>query len=468
KMRRDNKDFSEIYDLTGIRILVHGVDQCYAALGIVHGVWPPVEGRFKDYVSKPKANDYRSLHTTVLGPEGRMLEIQIRTHQMHRVCEEGVAAHWRYKERGRSSRRLGDDAAWISQISGILQDTNDQEEWSTTLKTDLFSDETFCYTPKGDIIRLPAGSCPIDFAYYIHTDLGDHCQGAVVNGRYAPLSHELKTGDVVQIETSKTAHPSPDWLNIVGSSRARSKIRAHLLEANRENLTEQGRVLLSRELHRLGKNPNAFFGSEEFQEILDSLAVKTEEDLFALIGFGRIATKQVIARILKNRAKGKKGAAPKAIGETIRISDIDDMLYRLARCCQPVPGEGIVGFVTRGRGVTIHRWDCSNIRKFQGDQARLIPMRWDQNGEMGSLVEIVVEANDRHQLLADISNTISSAGIDIKGCHTLSFDNNRATLSFSIVIRDILQLERLAAQLIDVQGVLTVSQRRGNRTRPLA
>jgi GTP pyrophosphokinase len=469
KMGRDNKDFSEVYDLTGIRILVNALDQCYASLGIIHGVWPPVEGRFKDYISRPKANDYRSLHTTVLGPEGRLLEIQIRTIQMHRVNEEGVAAHWRYKERGRSSKRLGDDAAWISQMSGILQDT-DQEEWTSSLKTDLFSDEAYCYTPKGDIVRLPAGSCPIDFAYHVHTQLGDHCHGARVNGRFVPLSYQLKTGDVVEIETSKGAHPSPDWLTLVKSSRARTKIRSSLLQANRETLIEQGRVMLSRELHRLGQNPPIFFGSDLCREIMDSLETKTLDDLFALIGFGRIATKQVVARVMKSKAKEKKGEPVKAaVGETIRLSDIDDLLYRLARCCHPVPGENIIGLVTRGRGISIHREDCINIRKFGGDKARLIPIHWEENGLAGSATEITLEANDRHQLLADITNVISSSGIDIRGCNTVSDDHsNKAHLSFQIMIRNIDQLRRLASHLIEIPGIIKVSQKRGSRTVPLA
>ena len=469
KMRRDGKDFSEIYDLNGIRILVDTVDQCYAVLGIVHGVWPQVVGRFKDFISKPKPNDYRSIHTTVHGPEGRLLEVQIRTHQMHRVCEEGVAAHWRYKERGRSSRRLGDDAAWIKQLSGILQDTTDQEEWNASLKTELFSDETYCYTPKGDIIRLPAGSTPIDFAYQIHTDLGDHVQGASVNGRYVPLSHQLKTGDVVQIETSKTAHPTSDWLGMVKSARARHKIRNHLLESNRETLIEQGRILLSREIHRIGRNPAIFYGSETFKSIQESLGVTKTEDLFALIGFGRVATKQVIARIIQARPKGKK--TPKDVshvGEAIRVNQIDDMLYRLAMCCQPVPGERIVGLVTKHRGISIHRASCVNIRKFQGDQARLLPLHWDEEEDQGTMLDITVEASDRKGLLADVTNAISSDGIDIRKSASEIHGSNRATLTYGIVIRDIRQLRRLASNLIGVHGVTSVYQKRGARLIRLA
>jgi GTP pyrophosphokinase len=469
KMQRDNKDFSEIYDLTGVRVIVDTLEHCYASLGIIHGVWPPVEGRFKDYISKPKSNDYRSLHTTVMGPEGRLLEIQIRTHQMNRVCEEGVAAHWRYKERGRSSRRLGDDAAWLNQMSGLLQDTRDQDEWTYSIKTDLFSDESYCYTPKGDIIRLPVDSCPIDFAYHIHTDLGDHCQGARVNGRYVPLSYQLKTGDVVQIETSKSAHPSPDWLNLAKSSRARHKIRNHILQTNRETLIEQGRVMLSRELHRLGMNPVTFFTSEHCREIMDSLEIKTTDDLFALVGFGRVATKQVVMRILKSRAKEKKEPPKTPATEKIKVTDMDDLLYRRARCCQPVPGENIIGLVTRGRGISIHREDCVNIRKFQGDRARLIPIGWEDNGEKGLAIEISVEAYDRNQLLADVTSIISSYGIDIRGSHTESTDeNHQAVLNFTIRIRNINQLQRLANQLIEVKGIKSVHQKRGARTIRLA
>ncbi|MCA9444371.1 MAG: bifunctional (p)ppGpp synthetase/guanosine-3',5'-bis(diphosphate) 3'-pyrophosphohydrolase, partial [Candidatus Omnitrophica bacterium] len=409
KMERDRKDFSEIYDLTGIRILVESVDECYGALGIVHAVWPPVEGRFKDYISNPKPNDYRSIHTTLLGPEGRLLEVQIRTFQMHRVCEEGVAAHWRYKDLGRSSRRLGDDAAWIQQLSGILNEEMGAEEWTESLKTELFTSETYCYTPRGDIIRLPVGSCPIDFAYQIHTDLGDRCQGARVNGRFVPLSHRLKTGDLVEIVTSKSAHPTPDWLNLVKSSRARQKIRNSLLDLNRDTLIEQGRVLLGRELHRIGKDPAKFVQTKLCGRIIEQLKVKDLDDLFALIGFGRIATKQVLARIIQSEAKSKS-TRKETQGETIKVSEIDDVLYRLARCCHPVKGEPIIGLVTRNRGISIHRETCVNITKFQGDPARLIPLNWEGSAEKVSKVDIVVEASDRTQLLADVTNTISSVG----------------------------------------------------------
>lgn len=467
KMERDKKDFSEIYDLTGIRILVDTIDECYGALGIVHALWPPVEGRFKDYISNPKANDYRSIHTTLLGPEGRLLEVQIRTLQMHRVCEEGVAAHWRYKELGRSSRRLGDDAAWIQQLSGLLNEEMGAEEWTESLKTELFTSETYCYTPKGGIIRLPAGSCPIDFAYQIHTDLGDHCQGARVNGRFVPLSHRLKTGDVVEIVSSKSAHPTPDWLNLVKSSRARQKIRNSLLALNRDALVEQGRVLLGRELHRLGKDPAKFYETKLFQRIIQHLNAKDMDDLFAQIGFGRVATKQILARVIQSEAKRKANRVePK--GESIKVSDIDDVLYRLAKCCHPVTGEPIVGLVTRARGISIHRESCVNITKFQGDRARLIPLSWEGSAEKPISVDIVVEAMDRRQLLADVTNSISSVGINITRSSTVSHGDGSATLDFSIQIRDIQHLERLAKILIELQGITSVSRRRGSRKFRLA
>jgi len=468
KMNTDNKDLSEIHDLNGIRILTHNQNQCYAALGIIHGVWPQVQGRFKDYISRPKANDYRSLHTTVLGPDGRMLEIQIRTRNMHRVCEEGVAAHWRYKEQhGRSSRRLGDDAAWISQMSGVLQEMRDHSEWTESLKTDLFGDETYCYTPNGDIVRLPAKSCPIDFAYHIHTDLGDHCRGATVNGRYVPLSHRLKTGDVVEVETAKSSHPTPDWLNLVKSGKARSKIRNHLFDSNRETLIEQGRILLSRELHRINVDPNPFYSSKEFKGILESLNAETLEDLFALVGFGRIATKQVIARIIPSQPKERK-TEHTVPGEKIKVSDIDDLLYRLARCCHPVPGEPIIGLVTRVRGISIHRDECVNVKNFEGDRARLIPLSWEDSGKTDSSTRVLIEADDRQQLLADVTNAISGAGINISNSISEVYGKNKARLSFAIQIRDINQLRRLAGLLIDIPGVERVSQMRGTKKSRLA
>lgn len=469
KMQRDNKDFSEVYDLTGIRVLVDTVDQCYATLGIVHGVWPQVEGRFKDYISQPKQNDYRSIHTTVHGPDSRLLEIQIRTPQMHRVCEEGVAAHWRYKERGRSSRRLGDDADWIRQLSGLLVENQDQDEFSTSLKTELFADETYCYTPKGDIVRLSAGSTPIDFAYQIHTDLGDRCAGARVNNRFVPLSYELRTGDVVEIETSKNARPTADWLTIVKGSRARAKIRSHLLKSNRNLLIEQGQTLLSRELHRIGKNPNVFYHSELCGKILNSLEADSLDDLFAFIGFGRVATKQVISRILQSAAREKK-KEKRTAPPPQQVDLAEDMLYRLARCCHPVHGETIVGLVTKQRGISIHRDDCVNIRNFRGDRARLLPLQWEglRDGSKEAVVQLALEAIDRKQLLADVTNVIASAGIDIRKSQSGNVGKGRANLLFEISVRDIKELRRLASNLIEVKGVLNVSEKRGSRKHPLA
>lgn len=471
KMVRDNREFSEIYDLTGIRILVNSIGECYAALGIIHGVWPQVEGRFKDYISSPKSNDYRSIHTTVLGSEGRLLEVQIRTEQMHRVCEEGVAAHWRYKEKGRSSRKLGDDAAWISQISGILQDIRDAEEWTSTIKTDLFADECYCYTPKGDIVRLPAGSCPIDFAYSIHTQLGERCQGARVNGRFRPLSYQLQTGDVVQIETSKSAHPTSTWLNMVRTARARSKIRTYLLHANRDELVEQGRLILSREINRLGINAQTFYNSPLGREIMESLEIRELDDLFALVGFGRIATKQVIARILQSRAREKKVERSQP-SQSIQINEIDDMLYRLAKCCHPMVGEPIIGLVTRGRGISIHRENCTNIIKFQGDRSRLIPLSWEESRQELTTVRLSVAANDRKQLLADVAHSIASAGANVTSCQTISprqnARQNNATLDFEIEVRDIKHLGRIAESLVEIPGVIGVYQQRGKRKTRLA
>lgn len=458
KMQRDNKPFEEIFDLAAVRILTDTQAHCYGILGVVHSIYPQVEGRFKDYISVPKANGYRSLHTTVLGPKGRLIEVQIRTHEMHRIAQEGVAAHWRYKEQ-RSTRKLGGDAKWLQELSAWLDDAGDPEEFYESLKIDAFSDEIFVYSPKGDLFRLPKGSTPIDFAYKIHTDLGNTCIGAKVGGKFFPLSKPLETGMAVEIVTSRTGHPSPDWLMICKTPRAKAKIRRYLLESRHDELLNIGRNLLNKELSRAGLVPNQVYASEKMQKIIPSLGFDSLEQLLIHIGFGRISTRQVISRFQRREPRQRKPHSEPGPSNLINVREIDGFLNRRAKCCNPVPGEAIVGIVTKTRGISIHKASCKSIQNFP-DQERKIPLFWDTSDGERYSVEILVLAKDRERLLADCSSSISQHGTNILGCSTTAPKEQTARLNFSIEVMNIDQLNSVINSLIDIPGVRSVTRRR--------
>lgn len=463
KMLRDNCDLRGIYDLLGLRIFAPTIADCYAVLGVVHSLWPPLDGRFKDYISAPKRNGYKSLHTTLFGPGGHVIEVQIRTPEMHRIAEEGVAAHWRYKEKG-PDPRLRSDAKWLMELSRLLRDTDNPDEVLATIRTDLFSDEIYVYTPKGDVVRLPIGSTPIDFAYKIHSQLGENMAGAKVGGRFVPLSSELKTGDIVEIIRGHGAHPHADWLKMARTSRARSKIRRYLQDSQRETLLEMGRSILSRQLARIGKDVPAVYHTEQMAEIMESLECKDLEDLWVRIGFGKIDTKQVLGRFL-HRAPKKREQVEKLVGETIRVEQIDGVQYRRARCCNPLPGEPIVGIVTRSRGISIHRDDCINIRRFADDDGRKLKLTWDTEGGESYEVILSVLARDRKRLLADLSTQISSTGTNISGSRSQHHGKDGVKLHFTVEVADIDHLNRIVRRLIDIEGVQSVIRRKASRTR---
>ncbi|MBN2822968.1 MAG: bifunctional (p)ppGpp synthetase/guanosine-3',5'-bis(diphosphate) 3'-pyrophosphohydrolase, partial [Coriobacteriia bacterium] len=393
KMTQRGKDFSEIYDLIALRVIVDSVKDVYGALGTVHSIWKPVPGRFKDYVAMPKFNMYQSLHTTVIGPAGRPLEIQIRTEEMHRTAEYGIAAHWRYKEGGRADESFDERLAWLRQMLEWQTELKDPREFMEALKIDLFEDEVFVFTPKGDVQSLRRGSTPIDFAYAIHTEVGHHCVGAKVNGSIVPLGYELQMGDRVEILTNKSSGPSRDWLNIVKTSSARSKIRTYFTKVNRVDDLQNGRDELTRILRKQGMG----LGSQGMNKALDAVAaemnLQTSDDLLASIGAGKTSPKQVMTKLIKHMAKDT--VSPKEAEERtpallpttpmtpprskrrrtqsgVRVKGIDDLLVRLARCCNPVPGDEIVGFVTRGRGVSVHRKDCPNAKDLLAQAERII------------------------------------------------------------------------------------------------
>ncbi|MFZ5633875.1 MAG: RelA/SpoT family protein [Bacillota bacterium] len=419
KMREQQKDLSEIYDVMAVRIIVNSVRDCYGSLGTVHTLWKPIPGRFKDYIAMPKTNMYQSLHTSVVGPQGEPLEIQIRTREMHRTAEYGIAAHWRYKEGGRGDKDFDKKLAWLRQLLEWQHDLRDAREFMESLKVDLFADAVFVFTPKGDVFELPAGSVPIDFAYRVHTQVGHSCVGAKVNGRIVPLDYKLKNGDIVEIITSKhPAGPSRDWLNLVKTSQAKNRIRQWYKKEKREENIARGRELLEREAKRLGLDQEILKG-DRLLEAGRRYTLLTVDDIYAAIGEGSITTGLIINRLKEGSKPDKKEMLAKEyqalVNESrtkpdwgrptqgIRVRGVDNLLIRLSHCCNPIPGDPIVGYITRGRGVSIHRADCRNLNFFKrGEGDRLVEVAWDSDFQTPFQVKLEISASDRAGLLSDV------------------------------------------------------------------
>jgi len=472
KMAGKGKDFNEIYDLIALRVIVDSVKDVYGALGTVHSIWKPVPGRFKDYVAMPKFNMYQSLHTTVIGPTGRPLEIQIRTEEMHRTAEYGVAAHWRYKEGGRGDETFDERLAWLRQMLEWQTEMKDPREFMEALKIDLFEEEVFVFTPKGDVISLKRGSTPIDFAYAIHTEVGNKCVGAKVNGSIVSLGYELQMGDRVDILTNKNASPSRDWLNIVKTSSARSKIRNYFSKANREDDLQRGRDELAKVMRKHGLG----IGSKSAEKALDAVAAEMNyakgEELFAQIGGGKLSAKLVGTRLLKLMSKEPEAATqPKAeefpltqpmtppksarrrTGGGVVVKGIDDVLIRLARCCNPVPGDEIIGFVTRGRGVSVHRTTCPNAKELLSTPERIIEVEWDSGSKATYQVEIFVEALDRLRLLQEVTLAIAESGVNILASSTATHKDGLVDMRFLFEIGEMNRLDALLRDVRQVEGV---------------
>ncbi len=474
KMSGKGKDFKEIYDLIALRIVVDSVKDCYGALGTVHSIYKPVPGRFKDYVAMPKFNMYQSLHTTVIGPQGRPLEIQIRTEDMHRTSEYGIAAHWRYKEGRKGEESFDERLAWLRQMLEWQTELKDPREFMEALKIDLFDEEVFVFTPKGDVISLRRGSTPIDFAYAIHTEVGNHCVGAKVNGSIVPLGYELQMGDRVEVLTNKNANPSRDWLNIVKTSSARSKIRNHFSKATRVDDVQHGRDELAKVMRKHG----AGIGSKSAEKALDAVAEEMNyakgEDIFAQIGGGKLSAKLVATRLLKRMSK--EGVCPeppkpaeeplplsqpmtpprkarKRAGGGVVVKGIDDVLVRLARCCNPVPGDEIIGFVTRGRGVSVHRKTCPNAHELLSSPERIIDVEWDQGSKATYQVEIFVEALDRLRLLQEVTMAIAESGVNILSSATTTHRDGIVDMRFLFEIGEMSRLDALLRDVRQVEGV---------------
>jgi GTP pyrophosphokinase len=467
KMVVGGKEFNEIYDLAGIRILVDSVRDCYAALGAVHSLWKPVPGRFKDYVAMPKSNMYQSLHTTVVGPQGRPIEVQIRTREMHRTSEYGIAAHWRYKE-GRDGKKSKEaaDLAWLGQMLEWLKDMADPREFMEGLKIDLYGGQVFCFTPKGDVINLQSGSTPVDFAYAIHTEVGHRTIGAKINGKLVPLDYELRTGDTVEILTSKAQGegPSQDWLRFVKTPRARNKIRQWFSRERREDALEEGRDALQRLLRRQNVPFKRLATEEALRQLADEMKFPGLDALYIALGEGHVSPQSVVARLTRIvQGTTPEDSTEVPLARPVRIEhDVTsgvvvpgsaDVWVRLARCCTPVPGDEIMGFITRGQGVSVHRTDCPNTKALSQEPERLIDVSWRPGKPTSFVVAVQVEALDRTRLLSDVATALSDHHVNILSATSMVGRDRTTTLRFTFELADITHLAGILAAVKKVENV---------------
>lgn len=472
KMEEQSVEFDQIHDLIAFRVIVASIPQCYETLGLIHSLWKPVPGRFKDFIGMPKINNYQSLHTTVVVPRGQRVEYQIRTREMHEIAEWGIASHWKYKEGGEIDTKDEMKFRWIRQFMEWQKELSDPAEYLDTVKLDLFSTEVYVFTPKGDIRELPSGSTPVDFAYAIHTEVGNHCVGARVNGKIVPLRYQLRSGDTVEIISQSDRHPSKDWLKFVHTSRAKAKIRQFIREEQQEKAKDLGKYLLEKELDRYGLKTAKVLKSETYENFARERGIKGEEHLHAMIGYGRVSMGQVLAAILPKEKLSQlrvreekqesssltkifKKAFERSRG-SIRVSGFDDMLVTLGKCCNPIPGDTIIGFITRGRGVTIHATTCSKV--LATDQARRVEATWNIKAKMPTSTKIRVVCVDKPGLLADISKSISAEGVNISQATCRSISDQRSMNTFEVGIQDLKHLQQLMKSLGKVKGVISVQR----------
>lgn len=482
KMTVKNKQFTEIYDLLAIRVIVDNIKDCYAVLGIIHTLYKPMPGRFKDYIAMPKANMYQSLHTTVIGPSGEPLEVQIRTWEMHKTAEFGIAAHWAYKEGGSQPVTPNFGASGkvnlFSDILELQQEARDASEFMESLKVDFFSDLVFVFTPKGEVIELPAGSVPLDFAYRIHTEVGNRTIGAKVNGRIVPLDHRLKTGDIVEILTSKHSYgPSQDWLKLAQSSHTKSKIKQFFKKEKREENVEKGRDAIEKEIRKAGFEPSQVMTDDKMQEVAGKFNFHDSEDMLSAVGFGGITAAQICTRLteklrkekeqeetqrqLEEAAKDIKTVPEKKSRPThgVRVIGVDNVLVRFARCCNPVPGDQIIGYITRGRGVSVHRSDCANIPVGEGDEGnRVIEVEWVDSVEANYSVDIEITGHDRRGLLNEVLQVVSESKTIISAVSGRSDKNKMALIQMTILIRNLDHLQSVVDKIKRLKDVYSVQR----------
>ncbi|MEF2968897.1 bifunctional (p)ppGpp synthetase/guanosine-3',5'-bis(diphosphate) 3'-pyrophosphohydrolase [Paenibacillus sp. M1] len=476
KMTTKNKQFNEIYDLLAIRIIVDNIKDCYATLGIIHTLWKPMPGRFKDYIAMPKANMYQSLHTTVVGPNGEPTEVQIRTWEMHRTAEYGIAAHWAYKE-GSDSGGPEKRMTFFNEILELQHEAKDASEFVESLKMDFFTDLVFVFTPSGEVIELPSGSVPLDFAYRIHTEVGNRTIGAKVNGRIVPLDHRLKTGDIVEILTSKHSYgPSQDWLKIAQSSHARSKIKQWFKKEKREENVEKGREAIERELKRAGIDPSGWMTDDKLMEACKKFAFNDIDDMLSAVGFGGITAAQIATKLTEKLRKEQEESNSIELTSEIKevkappeerrhrptngvvVKGIDNLLVRFARCCNPVPGDDIVGYITRGRGVSVHRSDCPNIPNGNdgNEAARVIDVEWEDAIEANYSVDIEITGHDRRNFLNEVLQAVSESKTNISAVSGRSDKNKMALVHMTILIRNTDHLQSVVEKIKRVKDVYTV------------
>jgi GTP pyrophosphokinase len=475
KMIVRGRDFTDIYDLVGLRVLVEELRDCYAALGVIHATWSPVPGRFKDYIAMPKFNMYQSLHTTVIGPEGKPVEIQIRTHAMHRRAEYGIAAHWKYKEGAEPDTAVGkkgdgaEQMAWLRQLLEWQREASDPDEFLDSLRYDLHASEVFVFTPKGDVIALPGGATPVDFAYSVHTEVGHRCMGARVNGRLVPLESQLENGDVVEVFTSKAedAGPSRDWLGFVASPRARNKIRQWFAKERREDAITQGKDAIARAMRKQGLPLQRLLGGDALITLARDLRLTDVDALYAAVGENQMSAQSIVQRLVQSLG-GEEGAvediAETALPTKVRparpsgdpgvvVKGTSDVWVKLARCCTPVPGDTIVGFVTRGHGVSVHRVDCTNVEQLTQLQDRMVEVEWAPSAGSVFLVAIQVEALDRTRLLSDVTRVLSDHHVNILSASVTTTRDRVAVSRFTFEMGDPKHLGHLLATIRSVTGV---------------
>ena len=465
KMTRKGKEFNEIYDLTAMRVLVGSVKDCYGAVGIIHSLWKPLPGRFKDYIAMPKPNMYQSLHTTVIGPEGKPLEIQIRTFAMHATAEFGVAAHWLYKQDGGA----GGQPAWVSRMMDWQRETQDPSEFLEALRSDLYSDEVYVFTPKGEVRDLPSGATPLDFAYDVHTDVGHRCVGAKINGRIVPLTYTLQSGDFVEILTSKAARaPSRDWLQLVTTTKARSKISQFFRRERREDAEHSGRELLQDSLRKAGLPSQRVAGSPLLLEVIQEMGFKKADEFYISLGLQKTSVQVVVNKIMQRLKAGQavvddapagvepRGRRPHTSTVSsdlgIEIDGLADVLVRLAKCCKPVPGDPILGYISLGRGITIHREDCPNAKALKKNPERFTPVTWTGANQQSFRVEIAIDAWDRARLLEDLSRAFAEAGVNIVSANA-SMEDQMVHDCFVVEVGDVETLKSCISSLRQVESV---------------
>jgi GTP pyrophosphokinase len=470
KMQRQQLSFEEIYDILAVRVITDSIRNCYAILGTVHSLWKPIPGRFKDYIALPKPNMYQSLHTTVIGPEGERVELQIRTEDMHRTAEEGIAAHWLYKE-NMSSEKYDERFTWLRHLLEWQQDLKDPIEFMETVKLDMFPEEVYVFTPRGDVRAFPRGATPIDFAYAVHTDIGHRCVGAKINGRMVPLRYQLRNGDTVEIHTLPAHVPSRDWLRWVVTSRARTKIKAWLKAEQKDRSIALGREICEREAQKYLPNPHAYLKPEALTAQAAAFGFQTDEDLLAAVGYGRVSAQQVIHRLLpaevieerKKKIKPATVQRHKVRDGGVKVHGLDDVLIRFAKCCNPLPGDSIVGYITRGRGVTVHTIDCLSAEKLECDAERRVPVEWDVRQETTHPVRIAVVTHDRQGLLAGVSSAIAACNGNISRATVTTTQDKKAYLDFTVDIRDVQHLNEIMHRVEGLRGVLSVERVRQAR-----